>query len=177
MSMVYLLSVSISLSTLILTKAKNITLMIGGEFMGILDNSFHNTPLEQAIYDVLCDVNIFKVGFCDYSAQIAKIVKPHINSNLLNNISDKDFNNNVRQVLETRNNCIRNKYIYKYRDKLEKIPHLFPNTTVSKYYNHLIRRDIATVKTIVPEKGSKGNGRNKYLFGCLLDDVAYPHKP
>ena len=31
--MVYLLSVSISLSTLILTKAKNITLMIGGEFM------------------------------------------------------------------------------------------------------------------------------------------------
>lgn len=33
--MVYLLSVSISLSTLILTKAKNITLMIGGEFMNI----------------------------------------------------------------------------------------------------------------------------------------------
>ncbi len=123
---------------------------------------FHNTPLEQAIYDVLCDITVFKIGDTYDSTDIANITKPHINPNLLNGISTEQFNHNVRQVLETRNNCMRNKYIYRYETGIP------PKS--NNFYNHLIRRDIATVK--IDLNGM--HGHNKYLFGCLLRNVINP---
>lgn len=54
MSMVYLLSDSISLSTLILTKAKNITLMIGGEFIIIVELILSFGYIAMSIIAILC---------------------------------------------------------------------------------------------------------------------------
>lgn len=52
--MVYLLSDSISLSTLILTKAKNITLMIGGEFIIIVELILSFGYIAMSIIAILC---------------------------------------------------------------------------------------------------------------------------
>lgn len=123
-----------------------------------MSNRVHNTPLEKAIYEVICNEDIFEIGFKGTSAEIAEIVKPYIDLHLL---IGEDFENNVRQVLQ-RNNCIRNKYITNSKSELQEHP--------DDYYNDLIKRDIATIKINLV----KPHGRNLYLFGCKVDDIVSP---
>lgn len=119
----------------------------------------YNTDLEQAIYKVICDEDIFDIGFNGTSAKIAEIVKPYIDPKLYIN---KNFNNHVRQLLETRCNCIRNKYITKSKKVLKSHP--------NDFYNNLIIRDIAMVKKDL----KKPHGHNLYIFGCSVSDVISP---
>lgn len=119
----------------------------------------YNSPLQIAIYDVMCDTGVFEVGFVGKSIEIAEKIKPHIDSDLL---LYEDFNKNVRQILETRNNCARNKYIAKEEGQLE--------SCTKEKYNHLIKRDIAVVKVDLKPP----YGHNLYLFGCPVENIILP---
>lgn len=51
------------------------------------------------IYKVLCDKNIFQVGYEGYSWDYASVIKGHLPSTVINSV--KDIDNSIREALET----------------------------------------------------------------------------
>lgn len=145
MSMVYLLSDSISLSTLILTKAKNITLMIGGDFMDVCKKL-----LRDSIRNVLYDCNVFCIKFVAESIHISNKIYEVLETKepkvlQMSGVSKNEFYHIVRDILEHENNCQSSRLFKKKK----------------------LRRDIGTVK--IDKHGKFKNGTNVYIFGCMLD--------
>ncbi len=111
-----------------------------------------NTELHRFIYNFLCDEQLFKVGDTFTSREVYDKLFEHINSiNAIvpNNPSKDDFYHTVRQVLQTRNNSVR-------------------NTNRNDYLaNNAIIRDIGNVT--ISNQGQ--NGRSLYTFGCLYKNT------
>ncbi len=106
-----------------------------------------HTKIQDAIYDILCNYKYFKIGSQHNIKDIYKIVIPLIQSNLVFKDMEPDYiKHNIRQVIQTRSNSIRNKNYAKYNE------------------NGLIKRDIASI--IYEIKGKRHS--NQYIFGCLL---------
>lgn len=106
-----------------------------------------HTTIQDAIYDILCDYNRFPIGNRYDIKGIYKIVIPILQRNsCFVTLTQEDIKHNIRQVIQTRSNSIRNTNYCQYKSK------------------GLIKRDIASV--IYKINGKKHS--NIYIFGCLL---------
>ena len=104
-----------------------------------------STKIQAAIYEILCDEDVFPIETFMYFRDIAKIIVPKIKQMPeFQDMNPDNIEHNLSQVLQTRNNCIRNTNRHEYIQK------------------GAIVRDISSV--MVSPK------RNKYCFGCLYKE-------
>lgn len=101
------------------------------------------TSLEKAIYEIMCDETIFPIGFRGYFKDIRDKIVPIIKTNdQFKQIDDEKISHSICQVLQTRNNSIRNTNYKDFQD------------------NQSIIRDISSVRI--------SQHKNLYVFGCML---------